>query len=755
MSQKTAEIIVYTTPDVERRKSFEQMCILSVKDPEVLSEFTLGQLIAMFEEETLADLEEENRLNNNNTRSFNTYNSYNSHHNRWGGYYSMFNQKLNILAVKLNVNIKVFIGHIDLCQDYLPQIEKELPDITEPTLILLIGCMGTTYAKSANEKEEWKGSQCAVVAFHDLIHIYDNKIYGCGLNHKSLPNMACDYDGVEADYEELIKKYGEDYTNIRRATYDTTNKLVDCCKKKLDRFSSIFLKGLRKRNCVEFTMDKLEEKMRGLLKEDGTLNREKLENPENYILYSKDGISCANEEDCEINDPFEASVKNADEYNMRSSLLNLYQTFVKDIEDKKDDDDKEKVLLERLQALRPEEKGIVNYKQDGRTILHMFAWYGYPRCLEYLIKKFDVLPIEVIDNQTGNLFIEDFISNDYNSEEDKLRVLIKFHEKFPHLLNTDTPGRLDTLFYAVQAHYLSIITYLSEYTRIKFYRKIYNIGKFTNATLLFAACDGTFLVDETSYNIIKLLLTKKVDPNGNAVDTDYNSPINILEFYFLKNLPMINSKILNEFCKYGYNNIATINDIINEINNLLKGDAKVIKFKEYWLDYYYKYHNNSKNYPPEKDRIDTKVHTLVDAILGNLPSVLKKTRKMLEDCKKIIYKGKKTNAQLNINRNRTQKQLKNNLNQLTRKLFAHEEIPLKYQEIDNYIKTVGVKFTPDEKKKFRAEGIAIVQNKTGNALERLEKLENLYTEIKEEVVKRSQGGKGGKRFNITRKKRRT
>jgi hypothetical protein len=93
--------------------------------------------------------------------------------------------------------------------------------------------------------------------------------------------------------------------------------------------------------------------------------------------------------------------------------------------------------------------------------------------------------------------------------------------------------------------------------------------------------------------------------------------------------------------------------------------------------------------------------------------------------------------------------LTNNLKRVTRKLTAPEKIPSKYSEIDAYIKTVGAKFTKEEKKAFREEGIKVIQNKNTNALERLQKLENLLTNIQEEAIKRSAGGKP---YRVTRKK---
>lgn len=768
MTTKKAIIDVYKTPGIIDRKNYEQLCIRSVKEPELRAQFSLGYLVAMFEEETLEQLQantdrynESNQHNeyNNNSRSYNSYNSYNR---RWGGANETHLQdKLDALATRLNVNIRVFIGHIDICTNFLEVIGREFP-IEEPTLILLIGCLGTQYAEEANQNELWKGEPCAVMAFNDLIHIYDSKIYGCEVSHKSVPNMMCDYDGSEKDYEKLAKEFSRNNTGIlneyeaQQALNQHDNELVKCCKTKLNRFSSVFLKNLRKRNCVEFTMEHLESKMRNLLKEDGSIDHEKLETRENYIFNLKDGISCREDGGCDISNPYEVSVKNAEAYNQRSSILNLYQTFIKFIEDKKDDADKEDVLLKQLQQLRPEEKPVVNYQQNGRTLLHMFAHYGYPRCLEYLIKKIDTLPLQVIDEDTGNIFLEELMLNGYNSEEEKLGVIIKVHEKYPELLDTDIPGRIDVTFIASSLHYVSILTFMIEKAKqilsTKKYTIGYNTSAYNNANLLFVACDNNFLVNKASYDIIKLLLGNGVDPNEGAIDTKGRN-VDILDFYFEKNIAIISPKVIKEFCNYGYNHVFSIDSLVEDFNLLLKGGQKLIDYKQYWIQYYKKFESNSIDKPRETERLDSEILDLVDAVLLNLPAILRRNINTLEEAKKIISsKGKKTNKQIAANVARTHKRLRNNLNRVTRKISAPEKIPIKYEDIDKYIKSVGTKFTKEEKKAYREEGISVIQNKNTNALERLQKLENLLTTIQEEAAKRSAGGK---RNRVTRKKRAT
>ena len=123
MSTGKAEIIVYTSPGDFSRKKYEQYCIRSVREPELLNEFTLPYMIAMFEEETLEKLNEEEvvaHYENSNNENNNTYNSnYEPWNNnrRWGGaneYTSLLHRNLDELAQRLNINIKVFIGHLSL-----------------------------------------------------------------------------------------------------------------------------------------------------------------------------------------------------------------------------------------------------------------------------------------------------------------------------------------------------------------------------------------------------------------------------------------------------------------------------------------------------------------------------------------------------------------------------------------------------------------------------------------------------------------
>lgn len=705
-------------------------CIQAVKHPETYAtHFDLGMLIGMFEEEALVQLDQELQ------------------ERHYNGYLSDFEEMFRDIADEIRANIKVYVGHIDICTDYLSRIEAELPSYNSypnPTIVLLVGCLGTSFAQEANEKEVFQNSKCVVMGFEDLVHIYDNTIYACKLRHVSLPDMRCAYDGAEEDYKKLLGDSSNDY-DLEMATYQSLNPLVQCCESKLNRFRSRFLENLRRRDCVHYTRENLIQKMRALLNEDGSINRDMLFSPEGYIFSSGDGTPCTTPENCVIRDPYESSIKKAEEFNQRSTIFNLFETFKRFAEEKQFDKDKDDFLLKQLQNLRPEEKSVVKYDQNGLTLLHIFAFYGYTKCLDYLLKKFDDLPIEYIDDETGNYFFEDLISNEHNSEEEKLYFIIKLNEKYPDLfVNTSTPTRKDVLYLSVVFQYTSIVRYLGDQTNFDFMNKKGGLEKGDMGNLLFVAGKVYPLTGDHNYKLIKILFAKGLDPNE-LTEKRYD----FLEYYFNTNLPIINPKILREFCNYRYDNIKSVDRWIEKWNSMLKNPVDQIKFKDEILKYYESL-TIDRIKGQEISRVHDELSDTVDSVVANLGVVLKNTIKLLEECKKIILKGGKTNKQLNVNHNKTVKQIQNNLQRVTRKVLAPEKIPGKYKEIDEYIKKVGAKFTKEEKRVYREKGVALLQNKNTNALERLQKLENLLTEIEEEAKKRTSGGK---RFNRTRKLR--
>lgn len=716
------EIDVYLTG---RQNSLLESCMQLSQGPQHgYRELLLGNLIYDFEEEGLDELK----------------------------YYSndpsnLLRATLQAIADDLKIDIHVFVGHIDVCQDYLTPYETRLDTLTKPTIVLLIGCLGSEFAQQTNQKEIWNNSQAVVMAFEDLVHIYNFEIYGCKQSHVSIQNMLCQYDGVEGNYKKLVEIYGQegeellDEYDLHRATHDTENKLVQCCYAKIDRFRSIFLKKLRERGCAKFTKDRLQAKMGALLKEDGSLDRDKIENPASFIFSYGDGIEC-NTADCVISNPYEASEEIAKSFNDRSELNSLYSEFKTIGETKGPIKENDANALKLLKSLSESKKKIFTYIGMDGSLLNLLAYNGCVASVEYVLKQKVNIPLYHQDSW-GNTFLDSLISSGNTAEESCYKIITKVLEKEPDYFTKIIHTKCSTLSVATKIGFYSVVELLSEKTTEDFT----TCENYTNGNLLFVSCKYIPWTTEKSYKLVKLLLAKGVDPNYKL-----DSGEDILTMYVKIHTPLVKEKIFRELCHYGYSNLNAINKLIEDYSKILISPREEISYKEYLANHY-------NNLPSVENWTELhlgdewkasyeEIHDNYELFMQTFKPSIQNFIRLLEDCKRIINKGGKKAHQLNFNKKRTLKNVKQNVNNITRRVLAVDKIPIAYQDIDEYIKKVGAKFTKDEKKAYRERGIQILQNKNGNAMERLQTLEGILKEIMEEAAKRSAGGK---RYKITHK----
>jgi hypothetical protein len=724
-SPEQVEIDVYLTG---RQNSLLESCMqLSQRPASGDRELVIGNLIYDFEEEELEDLEDFSGDPSNPLRA-----------------------ALQEIADALQINIHVFVGHIDICQDYLTPYESRLPMLTKPTIVLLIGCLGSEYAKEANQKEIWMNSQAVVMAFEDLVHIYDFEIYGCKQSHVSIQNMSCEYDGVKEDYKELVDRYGrrnqellDDY-DLHRASHDATNKLVECCNAKINRFRSIFLKKLRERGCAKFTKDRLQAKMAALLKEDGSLDRDKIENPASYIFSYADGLEC-NTEDCAISNPYEGSEERAKIFNDRSELFRLYEEIQNLSENNGPIKENDAEVLKKLKSLSESKKKIFTYIGLNGSLLCVLAWNGCVESVEYILKQKIDLPLYSKDRWQGT-FVDNLLKSGNTSEENCYRIIVKILEKYPDFFTNDNSPICSVLAHACEIGFYSIIQLLSYKISEDF---AYCVHLDNNYNLLFSTFRILPWSTEKAYKIVKLLLAKGANPNHKLNEED-----DIFTYYFKQHVPLVKEKILRELCNYGYSNINAINALIEEYSKILTSPRAEIAYKDTLIKYVHKLPSvenwNSNNLGDEFKSSYEEVHTTYELFLQSFRPSIQNLLRLLEDCKRIINKGGKKNYQLNFNKKKTLKNVKQNVNNITRRVLAPDKIHIAYQDIDEYIKKVGAKFTKEEKKAYRDRGIKIIQNKNQNAVERLQTLESILKEIMEEAEKRM---KGGKRYRVTHKKK--
>jgi hypothetical protein len=714
--EKKASIYVYRTPYIV--DNLMERCI-----EDNVQDLNVQMLVAWFEEEMIKNLDE----------SLSSQNFSNMTNN--------LQAMLSEIARELNVNIKVFVGHIEICTDFLQDIQDDfdLQDVSVrgPQLILLIGCHGADYAVEANHESIYEENQTIILGFDDLIHLYDGDIIGCKLPHLTFPNIRCEYDTVKKDYADLVEKYKKNgsfnQNNLHTATFNVENPLVNCCRSKLTRFKSVFLNSLRKRQCVKFTKESLLTKMKNLVNSDGTLNFTKLGKPSNYIYYYEDGVPCENPLTCTIKNPYSFAEKNAQVFNERGLLYKLFIQIWEQLSSSAEKTKLDENMLKFLERLREEEKKIYDYSLDGYTVLSILAENKALKCVDYILKKklSKSLTVQAVD--TGNTFLHFIMEDDLLDEDTKLKFVIRAVEINPEIAEIKNKKGLDILFYTVQRHYISILQYLSEHTGLLFSEHTYTYDPFENANLLFVSCAFKSWNTEVSYQLVKLLLIRGVDPNqliyGNK---------DIFSYYFEYQPPIVFPKVLKELCLYGFENKNSVKHLISSFKDVLTNPQEEIHYKKMLFSWVSNTNNfNEKN---ERERTLNNFKDLVELYMYKFKPITLQIIKILQECLAIIEKGGKPLKARIMNINRTMKRTRENIEIKKRSVFAKNLIPLTYQEIDAYIKSVGAKFTKAEKQKFREEGLALLQNTNGNALTRLEKLEDLRRRIEEEATKESRGG---------------
>jgi hypothetical protein len=593
------------------------------------------------------------------------------------------------------------------------------------------------------------------LGFDNFVHFYNNEIYACKLTHWSLPNMKCNYKGAIQEADALIEQYGDEDGLRYAIKYNDDfpeSQLVKCFESKLGRFRSEFLKKLRKRDCVKFTEDIIKTKIQSLKNPNGTFKLEPYRGYQwntEYLFMYEDGMPCDDKsEECKIENPYENSEKDANAFNRRTHEVELFYQITEYAEHFASTEEKDKTLLEHLKQLPAEDKFIFTFKHEDTTIGHVIAKKGLLKCTEYILKKAEPSIFGTVDKE-GNTILLSFIRSTFARENEKLKLLILVNETESKSIYIKNSSGYDILYIAVMLHYVSILEYLVEYARFDFENSMYEIENSKDATLLFVSCSILPWVTDDAFKIVKILLAQNVNPNyfdSNTAD--------IFEYYFTVNPPLLKYKILKELCFYRYINKWGIDNLIEDFTDILKYPIKQLEYTRKLLSWHEAEipENTNLRYEKEYEEKTNIFFRTLEYSQQEFKTVVTELIKVLKECKLIIERGGKKNSQLNMNVKKTKKLIKNNVKEIVLRATAAERVPEKYKEIDSFIKSVGARFTADEKKGYREKGITVLRNTNRNAVERYRELEALYNEIEEEAAKRMKGGRR-KRFQKTKKNR--
>jgi len=205
--------------------------------------------------------------------------------------YSVFLQRFQRVATAAQVNLFIFIGHSDICLNYVDLILKDVTDGTLaipnslPSVILIIGCKGQPYLDKYRAERNGKykllhEKQFHFFGFENLVHIYKGDIYNCQKPHLATPKLRC--------------------------AHLPTEKHEECCTAKEGSFHRLFLEYLNKRNCTKISDEALIDRFRSI----GSSTFK------GYIFGARDGKSC------EETDPCVAPSQNQINSNKKSKNIN-------------------------------------------------------------------------------------------------------------------------------------------------------------------------------------------------------------------------------------------------------------------------------------------------------------------------------------------------------------------------------------------------------------------------------------------------
>jgi hypothetical protein len=270
------------------------------------------------------------------------------------------------IADTLQCNVTVFLGHLEICENYVQTTYKSSLEQANqsqfalPTIFLIIACYTDRLATKYNTDPVFVEKKIAFFGFEDFMHIHEGEIYGCKSVHKAPPSMECGYDTVRKDLESLLEidKNGAKKTvnNVRQKRLNIENPLVKCCEAKEGAMYDLFIKYLDQRSCVKFTKEKLVEKFRPFA--TNPQDRSLLISPK-ATLQAIDGIACK-DGSCAIPNPYVEAAKQSKKFNDMSNKRLLYEIILGSW--------KEGLFYfsQKIKTIKPADGGIFTYKYEDK-----------------------------------------------------------------------------------------------------------------------------------------------------------------------------------------------------------------------------------------------------------------------------------------------------------------------------------------------------------------------------------------------------
>ena len=382
--------------------------------------------------------------------------------------YKKLEANLKWIADSLKCHISVFLGHIDTCSNYIESIYNQIVQIERfysslPTIFLIIGCRGDEYAHTLNTEGKYRifrEHKIAFFGFEDLLHIHEGEIYSTKLFDRTKSKAICDSEemvGLFKSLDEDMDKAGieakmpltpEEVLGIYR--HNPELEIFKCCRAKLGRLYSDFVKGLERRQTTKYPKELLLQKFKPYT-----------ENPKVALLTKKyttitsqDGIDC-DKNPCNIPNLYEADELLAQEYNTKGAYHTLFRelkSYIKpsyiyvdgSFKNQKAFEDSVEQFFRRIQGLKRNEMSIFTYTPNPITIPPIlwdlikemgFASSEYPlfKTMRFIFQKYSQgLDYTVRNPQDNSSILHELLISKKFTEKEEYILFKTIYDSLPN-----------------------------------------------------------------------------------------------------------------------------------------------------------------------------------------------------------------------------------------------------------------------------------------------------------------------------------
>jgi len=526
--------------------------------------------------------------------------------------YKKLETTLRWIGDKLNCNVSVFVGHIETCSYYVDTIyQKTIKDLkvysSLPTIFLIIACRGNELAFILNTDSRYsvfRDHKVAFFGFEDLLHIHEGEIYSTKLFDTARSKAICDSE----DTEKLLDSFPEALTAVG-INIDTTAieispqfilkmyrqhpelEIFKCCRAKLGRLYSDFVKGLERRETTKYTKELLAEKF-----------AEFARNPKSSVLTknyttitSADGMDCS-KTNCNIPNLYEAEELLSQEFNKKDSFRNFFRELKSLLDPdytyptngystQEDFYKRTEQFFKRIQGLKGREMSIFTYTPNLENIspilydliiMPTFRLTDYSKfkMVRFVLQKYgSALDLTIQNSYTGITFLHAIASSSGFTEEEQYTLFKTIYDILPKetresiFFLKDKDGNIsfakgDTF------QPLLCLFYIDKFgSKVKDVRYVIHgrIGNLLHALLENEIVDVSTERSDLLLQCAQGLLNSGVDPNeklleekvffkGYGASKTLEPTLKPLELHTQLYLPPYNTTLFTYFLRYGMTN---------------------------------------------------------------------------------------------------------------------------------------------------------------------------------------------------------